>query len=260
MTDSTVLVDVRGDIAIVTLNRPETANTMNLAFGRDLLAAALECERTPAVRAVVLTGAGKNFCFGGDLRGMMSEGGSVEAYLRELTANLHTAIAHFVRMDAPVVAAVNGTAAGAGIGLVAMADLAITAASAKFSLAYTGVGLTPDGSTSFLLPRIVGPKRAMELLLLNRALSAEEALAWGLVNQVVADGEALNEALKVAERLAAGPKGAFGKTKRLIAGSLGALEHQLSLESQTIAAQAASAEGTEGIKAFLEKRKPQYPR
>ena len=172
----------------------------------------------------------------------------------------HAAVARFMRMDAPVVAAVNGTTAGAGVGLVAMADLAVMAAGAKISLAYTGVGLTPDGGTSFLLPRAVGTKRAMELVLTNRALTAPEALEWGLVNQVVPDAEVLEKALELAGRLAAGPKGAFGRSKRLIAASLGALESQLSLESETIAAQAATVEGREGIGAFFEKRKAQYPR
>lgn len=259
MTD-TVLVDVRDEVAVVTLNRPDTANTLDLAMGRDLLVAALRCEADPAVRAVVLTGAGKAFCFGGDLRGMVSGGTPIEPYLKELTTHLHAAIVRFMRMDAPVIAAVNGTAAGAGVGLVAMADLAILAAGAKISLAYTGVGLTPDGGTSFLLPRAVGAKRAMELVLTNRALTAPEALGWGLVNQVAPDAEVLNEAMKIAGRLAAGPKGAFGRAKRLMATSLGALESQLTLESETIAAQAASAEGREGITAFLEKRKAGYAR
>jgi 2-(1,2-epoxy-1,2-dihydrophenyl)acetyl-CoA isomerase len=125
-------------------------------------------------------------------------------------------------------------------------------------LAYTGVALTPDCSSSFFLPRIVGYRRAMELLLTNRALSAPEALEWGLVNQVVPDSEVLAEALKLAERLAAGPPRSFGKSKRLLAGSSGALESQMVLESQMIARQAASPEGREGIHAFLEKRKPQY--
>lgn len=256
---TTVLTEIRANVAVLTLNRPDSANTLDLAMGRDLLAAALQCEADPAVRAVVLTGAGKNFCFGGDLRGMVSGGAPIEAYLRELTTHLHAAIARFMRMDAPVIAAVNGTAAGAGVGLVAMADLAIAGAGSKISLAYTGVGLTPDGGTSFLLPRAVGAKRAAELILTNRVLTADEALAWGLVNQVAPDDAVLDAALKLAGRLAAGPKGAFGKSKRLLAASLGALESQLSAESETIAAQAASAEGREGIAAFLEKRKAQYP-
>jgi len=259
MTD-TVLVEIRGDVAVLTLNRPENANTLDLDMGRDLLAAALRCSSDSAVRAVVLTGAGRNFCFGGDLRGMVSGGAPVEPYLRDLTSHLHAAISQFMRMDAPVIAAVNGTAAGAGVGLVAMADLAIAGEGSRISLAYTGVGLTPDGGTSFLLPRAVGAKRASELILTNRALSAAEALEWGLVNQVVADAEVFDAALKLAGKLAAGPRAAFGKSKRLLGASLGALEQQMALESEAIATQAASAEGGEGIAAFLEKRKPQYPR
>src|SRR5436190_19602137 len=175
MAAARVEVGTRGAVALVTLNRPQSGNTLNLQMAMDLLAAAMTCARYAAVRAVVLTGAGPHFCFGGDLRGMASRSGAGNDYVRELTTYLHAAISHFVRMDAPVIAAVNGTAAGAGVGLVAMADLAICASSAKFNLAYTGVGLTPDASTSFLLPRAVGAKRAMELLLLNRTISAEEA-------------------------------------------------------------------------------------
>jgi 2-(1,2-epoxy-1,2-dihydrophenyl)acetyl-CoA isomerase len=161
-------------------------------------------------------------------------------------------------MDAPVIAAVNGTAAGAGVGLVAMSDYAICAQGAKFALAYTGVGLTPDGSTSFFLPKVIGTKRAMELMLTNRPLSAEQALLWGLVNQVVADAVLLDETLAFAQKLALGPVRAFGKTKRLVAASSGALEAHLALESQMIARQGASAEGREGINAFLEKRQADY--
>jgi 2-(1,2-epoxy-1,2-dihydrophenyl)acetyl-CoA isomerase len=258
MSTSTVDVETRGSVAIVTLNRPAQANTLNLQMGMDLLAAAMTCARSPAVRAVVLTGAGKNFCFGGDLHGMTAKGG-VDAYLRELTSYLHAAISLFVRMDPPVIVAARGTAAGAGIGLVAMADLAVAAESAKFTLAYTNTGLTPDAGSSFLLPRAIGARRAMELMLMNRVLSAPEALSWGLVNRVVPDSKVLDEALAIAAQLAAGPTRAFGKVKRLIAQSLGGFESQMVLEAETIAAQAASAEGEEGINAFLEKRQPVFP-
>jgi 2-(1,2-epoxy-1,2-dihydrophenyl)acetyl-CoA isomerase len=258
MAAPTIEVETRGAVAVVTLNRPDNSNTLNLQMAMDLLAAAMTCGRNSAVRAVVLTGAGKNFSFGGDLRGMMAKGKSADAYLHELTTYLHAAISHFVRMDAPVIAAVNGTAAGAGVGLVAMADLAICATSAKFNLAYTSVGLTPDAGTSFLLPRIVGAKRAMELILLNRSITAHQALSWGLVNEVVADGEVMPTALRMGEQLASGATRAFGQAKRLLANSLGALESQMVLESQTIADQAGSAEGLEGITAFLEKRKPDF--
>lgn len=259
MAAPSVQVETRGAVALVTLNRPDSANTLNLQMAMDLLAAAMACARNAAVRAVVLTGAGRHFCFGGDLRAMATRDTSGDGYIRELTTYLHAAISHFVRMDAPVVAAVNGTAAGAGVGLVAMADLALCARSSKFNLAYTNAGLTPDAGTTFLLPRTVGVKRAMELLLLNRTLPASEALAWGLVNEVVADEQLLTRALEVAEQLAQGASGAYGATKRLVAQSLGAFESQMVLESETIAAHAVSPEGTEGISAFLEKRKPQFP-
>ena len=258
MSTATVDVETRGPVAIVTLNRPAQSKTLSLQMGMDLLAAAMTCARSPVVRAVVLTGAGQNFCFGGDLRGMTNKGGA-EAYLRELTSYLHAAISLCVRMDPPVIAAVRGTVAAAGIGLVTMADLAVAAENSKFNLAYTGVGLTPDAVNSFILPRAVVAGRAMELLLLNRSLSAQEALSWGLVNRVVPDAMVLDEAFALAEKLAAGPTRAFGKVKRLLAQSLGALESQMVLESETIASQAASAEGTEGISAFLAKRKPVFP-
>ncbi len=182
MSAPIVQVESRGAVAVVVLNRPDASNTLNLQMAMDLLAAAMTCGRNPAVRAVVLTGAGRNFCFGGDLRGMLEKGRAAHAYLRELTTYLHEAISHFARMDAPLIAAVNGTAAGAGVGLVAASDLALCGESSKFNLAYTGVGLTPDAGTSFLLPRAIGTKRAMELFLLNRSITANEAMTWGLVN------------------------------------------------------------------------------
>jgi len=258
MSVPSVQVETRGAVALVTLNRPDSANTLNLQMAMDLLAAALACARNAAVRAVVLTGAGRNFCFGGDLRAMASRETAADDYIRELTTYLHAAIAHFTRMDAPVIAAVNGTAAGAGVGLVAMADLAVCARGSKFNLAYTNAGLTPDAGTSLLLPRSIGAKRTMELLLLNRTLAAEEALGWGLVNEVHAEEALLPRALEIAEQLAAGASSALGATKRLVANALGALESQMILESETIAAHAMSAEGVEGISAFLAKRRPQF--
>ena len=259
MSAPAVQVETRGAVALVTLNRPESGNAINLRVAMDLLAAAMTCARNTAVRAVVLSGAGRHFCFGGDLRAVGARAPAGEDYIRELTTYLHAAISQFVRMDPPVIAAVNGTAAGAGVGLVAMADLALCARSSKFNLAYTQAGLTPDAGTTFLLPRTLGLKRTMELLLLNRALPADEALSWGLVNEVVADEQLLPRALEIAERLAEGASGAFGATKRLIAHSLGAFESQMVLESETIARHAAGPEGREGVGAFLEKRKPQFP-
>jgi 2-(1,2-epoxy-1,2-dihydrophenyl)acetyl-CoA isomerase len=254
----TVLLDVRDGVATVTLNRPDAANALNMECGRDLLEAALAVEFDPAVRAVVVTGAGRHFCFGGDLNGMAGQGEAVSGYLNELTTCIHAAISCFARMKPPVIAAVNGTAAGGGVGLVCMTDLAIAGRSSRFSLAYTGVALAPDCSTSFLLPRIVGRRRALELFLTNRALSADEALAWGLVNQVVDDGEVLPQALALAARFAAGPTESYGAVKRLMDASDPGLEAQLAREGRVIAALAATAQGREGVAAFLAKRKPIY--
>ena len=255
---TTVLVEVRDRVAMVTLNRAEGANALNLAMGRDLLEAALRCEADPEVRAVVVTGAGKHFCFGGDVRGMAEKGEGVGAYLNELTTNLHSAISAFTRMRAPVIAAVNGTAAGGGVGLVCMTDLAIAGRSSKFRLAYTGIGLAPDCSTSFLLPRIVGRRRAMELFLTNRTLSADEALAWGLVNQVVDDAEVLLQAQALATQLASGPTESYGLVKRLMDTADPGLEGQMAREGRAIAAQALHPHGVEGVHAFLEKRKATF--
>jgi 2-(1,2-epoxy-1,2-dihydrophenyl)acetyl-CoA isomerase len=189
---------------------------------------------------------------------MVASGGDLSAYLSELTTLLHAGLAHLTRMDAPVIAAVRGSAAGAGLGLVLAADLAIAGKSAKFTPAYTGVGLTPDAGCTFLLPRAVGYKRAMELFLTNRVLGAEEALDWGLVNQVVEDGLVDETAAALAARLATGPTGAFGGVKRLVGDAEPGLETQLGRESRSIAARGAGAEGREGIEAFLDKRAPRF--
>jgi 2-(1,2-epoxy-1,2-dihydrophenyl)acetyl-CoA isomerase len=254
----TIHLEIRESVAFLSLARPDAANTMNLEFGREFLAAAFAIEAAPSVRAVLLTGQGKNFCFGGDLKGMVASGTDVRAYLSELTTHLHAGMALLARLDAPVIAAVNGTAAGAGLGLVLAADLAIAARSAKFAPAYTGVGLTPDAGCTFLLPRAVGYKRAMELLLTNRVLDAQQALDWGLVNQVVEDETLAETAAALAARLAAGPAGAFGAVKRLLAEAEPGFEAQLARESRSIASRGMTAEGREGIAAFLEKRAPRF--
>jgi 2-(1,2-epoxy-1,2-dihydrophenyl)acetyl-CoA isomerase len=257
-TTPTVCREMDGSVAIITLNRPAAANTLDLQCAVELLAIATGCRQDAAVRAIVLTGAGRNFCFGGDLRGMRAQGGDIQSYLTELTGILHAAIVEFVEMRAPVIAAVNGTAAGAGVGLIAMSDLAICGKTSKFNAAYTGVGLTPDAGTSYFLPRTIGAKRSLEMLLLNRVLSAAEALDWGLVNAVVEDSQLLEETMRMAHLLSSGPTDAFGKTKRLVRESIGTLASHLSLEGQTIASQATTAEGREGIEAFLQKRAPKF--
>lgn len=257
MSSDNVKLERRGAVAVITLNRPESSNSLDLPMAKNFFAAAGECS-DPSVRTVVLTGAGRNFCFGGDLRAMSVNGSVQREHLRELTHYLRAGISMLVRMSAPVLAAVNGTTAGAGIGLMAMADLAYCGTSSKFKLAHSGVGLTPDGGASFLLPRAIGARRTMELLLLNRTLSASEALTWGLVNGIHEDSRVFDETFAIAERLAAGPTEAFGRTKHLVGQALAGLESQLALESETVATQADSAEGREGIAAFLGKRQATF--
>jgi 2-(1,2-epoxy-1,2-dihydrophenyl)acetyl-CoA isomerase len=254
----TVRLEIREHVAHLTLTRGDAANTMNLQFGREFVAAAYAIRKDAQVRAVLLRGEGKNFCFGGDLRGMIAAGGNVNAYLSELTTDLHAGLMHLARAHAPVVAAVQGTAAGAGLGLVLAADLAIAGKGAKFTAAYTAVGLTPDAGTTFLLPRAVGHKRAMEMFVTNRVLDAQLALEWGLVNQIVEDAELADTAAALAARLAAGPAGAYGAVKRLLAESEPGWEAQLAREGRSIAERAETPEGREGIAAFLEKRTPKF--
>src|SRR3990172_5349368 len=175
MEYKTLLFDVRDGIAHITLNRPDAANSINLEFARDLMHAALQCDEDLSIRAVVMSGKGNLFCGGWDLKTFASQGNQIASYIKEVTTYLHSAISRLMRMDAPVVAAVHGSAAGAGMSLAIACDIVVAADSAKFRVAYTRIGLTPDGSLSYFLPRIVGLKRALELTLTNRILSAQEA-------------------------------------------------------------------------------------
>jgi len=259
MEYTTLLFDVRDNIAHITLNRPEAANTINEQMGKDLLDAVLRCDEDPNVRAVMISGAGKIFCGGGDLKDFHSRGRNLPLYIKEVTTYLHAAVSRLTRMDPPVVAAVHGYAAGAGMSLAAACDMVVAAETTRFRVAYTRIGLTPDGSASYFLPRIVGLKRAVELTLTNRTFSAQEALEWGMVTRVVSDKDLLAEARAVAAELAAGPTRAYGVSKRLLySGWTETLETQMEYESQSIANSARSQDAYEGITAFLEKRPPEF--
>jgi 2-(1,2-epoxy-1,2-dihydrophenyl)acetyl-CoA isomerase len=259
MPYSTLLLDIRDHVAHLTLNRPEAYNTITDEVTRELMRAALECDQDPSVRAVLITGAGKAFSAGGDLRGFAAQHDVLPAHIKELTTYLHAAISFLTRMRAPVIAAVNGVAAGAGMSLVCASDIAIAAESARFTMAYTAAGLSPDGSGTFFLPRIVGLRRALDLALTNRVLSAREAQEWGLVSRVVPDDELQAQAGELAARLAAGPTRALGAAKRLIRESWNqTLETQLIFESESIAEMTRTADAWEGIHAFLEKRPPSF--
>ncbi len=258
MTAAAVELEVRDGVAHLTLNRPDDANGIDADLARDLLAATVAIEGDASVRAVLLSGRGARFCGGGDLKAFAAVGDGLTELLRSLLPQLHTAIAMLVRGDAPVVAAVHGSAAGAGLGLVCASDLVIAGESTRFVMAYTGVGLTPDGSSSWFLPRIVGLKRALELTLTNRVLSAQEALELGLVTRVVPDDEVHAAAAELATQLASGPTLALGTAKRLLHASLeDSFETHLAREADGIVRATTTADGREGVSAFTDKRPPE---
>ena len=259
MPYTALLFAVRDSIARITLNRPDAANALNVDLARDLMHAALQCDEDPTIRAVIITGTGRMFCAGGDLKSFAAQGENLAYHLKEVTTYLHAAMSRFTRMNAPIVAAINGTAAGAGMSLACACDLVLAAESARFTMAYTRAGLTPDGSSTYFLPRIVGLKRALELTLTNRLLSAQEACEWGIVTRVVPDTTLPAEAEALAAQLASSATGALGAAKRLLhSGWTETLETQMELETRAIAARAHTADGREGITAFLEKRAPKF--
>jgi 2-(1,2-epoxy-1,2-dihydrophenyl)acetyl-CoA isomerase len=256
---ATLELEVRDGVAHITLNRPDKSNVLDLEMGQELLNAALRCDEDPEVRAVVLSGAGRTFCVGGDVKDFAEQGEGLPGYLKELTTHFHAAISRLARMDPPVVAAVHGVAAGGGFSLAISCDLVVAAESARFAMAYSRIGLTPDGSSTYHLPRLVGIRRAMELALTNRELSAQEAEEWGIVTRVVPDNDLLAEATALASRLAAGPTKALGDSKRLLHnGWTETLETQMEHETRAIADAARSTDGREGIAAFVERREVSF--
>lgn len=254
---STITADVCGPIARIALNRPSAANTMNLTMTEELADVAARCAFS-GVKAVLLTGNGRFFCAGGDL-GDFSAAPERGRHIKRVADALHRAMSTFARMDAIVITAVNGVAAGAGMSLAVSGDLVVAARSASFTMSYTRVGLSPDGSASFVLPRLIGLRRTQELMLTNRTLSADEALQWNLVTEVVDDDRLEARATELAATIASGPAGAQSSVKKLLLATFGnGLEEQMESEGQLIARNAASADGIEGVDAFAAKRAAQF--
>ena len=259
MSYETLIYDVNNGVATITLNRPDAANALNLTMARELSDVAIECDESGEVRVVVIRGTGKMFCAGGDLSVFADAGDKAAAVVKQMAGDLHMGISRLTRMNAPVIAAVNGTAAGAGFSLAVAADLVVSVDSAKYVMAYTNAGLSPDGSSTYFLPRRIGDRRARELMITNRMLSATEALDWGLINQVVSEDEFDDAVAALASRIANGPTLAYGQVKSLLNASFdNGLETQMELETRGIADMARSTDGQEGIRAFLAKRKPEF--
>ncbi len=261
MSEALVLIEKPAPgVARVVMNRPEARNALDLALARALREAMEDVAADDEIRAVILAGNGPTFSAGGDIK-MMAEAGSEgrEALLLDVTRHFHAAVAAIAQMGKPVIAAVRGGAGGGGLSLMIACDLAIVDEKAKIVVAFNALGLTPDGGSTWHLPRLVGMKKAMELAFSNEIVDGKRAVELGLANRAVESGKVDETALALATTLAQGPTRALGKTKELFRGSSQrSLPEALSVESETISALSAEADGGEGIDAFIEKRPPRF--
>lgn len=261
MTENTVLWEESAGVGRITLNRPETLNAWTADFGRELKSIVLGVAAEPSVRSVLVTGAGRGFSSGADLKAGFDphpEDGMPDVK-KELHELYHPIIAGIRRLEKPVVAAVNGPAVGIGCSLALACDLVLAAESAFFGLAFVNIGLMPDGGSTLFVPASVGKSRAFEMALLGERVTADRALDWGLVNRVVADDDLLDEATGLAERLAAGPTRSYAGSKRALNAMIYPnLDDQLDLEAEIQHALARTGDFMEGVGAFAEKREPAF--
>ena len=254
-------LEITSAIGVITLNRPESFNAFHDSMIGDLAEMLIGLSSNEEVVGVVLTGAGRAFCAGADLKWLNGCGMSSGAALHRLAASYHQAIAEIRRMPKPVVAAVNGMAAGGGFSMALACDFRVVAKSAIFRQAYTSNGLSIDGGGTYSLPRLVGLARAMEIGAFDRPISAEQALAWGLATEVVADGRTVKRAVAMVQEIMKRPLSSFQASKKLLTDSFHTpFEHQLEKEREFLSWCADQPNGREGIKAFVEKRNPVYNR
>lgn len=255
--DASLLSEQNGGVLTLTLNRPK-ANAFDQSLVDALLDALRRAEAEASVRSIVLTGAGSVFSAGQDVTALGAVDGQV-SFRHHLERTYNRLILRVRRLEKPVVGAINGAAAGAGLGLALAADIRLAARSARFVFGFTGIGLTTDSATSLMLPLLIGLARASEVAFTNGPVSAEQALSYGLVNRVVDDADLAAEAAKLAAQLAAGPTRALGLTKRAFNHALlPHLEDVLDYEAHLQEAAGRTADHREGVKAFLEKRKPEF--
>ena len=256
---ATINYSTRDGVAHVRFNRPEGANAVNPAFSSDLREVMLEIEHDRDVKAVSVTAEGKVFCAGGDLKEFAAAGEGLPRLAADMLVDFHGGIYKMNRMPKPFVAGVQGAAGGAGLSIVSAFDLVICGESAKFTMAYTRAGVTPDGTSSYFLARHIGLRRMLDLPLTNRVLSAQEAESGGLVNRVVPDDEVDSATAELAAQLAAGPSWATGHAKTVIYnGYESPLEEAGEFEGVMITNAMRTHDGQEGIAAFAEKRAAEF--
>lgn len=252
----TIIVEQSGGVMTITLNRPDVLNAVNDQMAGELRDALRQGSRDAAVRCVLITGAGRGFCSGQDLR---DRAGGQTSYREHLHATYNPVISLIRTMEKPVLAAVNGVAAGAGCSLALAADLRVASERASFIEVFSRVGLVPDSGSTWFLPRLVGLGKALELAYLAEPVDAQEALRLGLVNRVVPHEDLMPKAMDLAQRLAAGPTRAYGLTKRAMTYALrSTLDDALDYEAHTQEVAGRTADHREGVTAFLEKRKARY--
>lgn len=260
MKGETVLKLERRDlVARMILSRPSAGNSIDLHMAESFSRAAQQCAADASIRCVVLTGEGKLFCGGGDVRSFAEAGSEAPQLIRAITRNLHAGVSCLMRMEKPLVTIINGPAGGAGMSLACLGDIAIAAQSAHFTSGYTALGLVPDGGLTWMLPRLVGLRRAQELIVTNRRVSAPDAADLGLITRAVPDAGLSEAEAEATELLATGATAAFGRLRQLLLGSSAAdIEAQMEEESREISALAGSPHGREGIAAFAAKRRPVF--
>jgi 2-(1,2-epoxy-1,2-dihydrophenyl)acetyl-CoA isomerase len=254
-----ILLDITDSIARITLNRPDRGNALDQPMADALLDAALRCANDPDIRCVVLTGSGKLFCVGGDITAFSANSNGIAPFLSRLAGTLNQAMSLFATMQKPMITLVNGTAAGAGLSMAISGDIVLADPSALFTTAYIGIGLTPDGGMTWLLPRLIGMRAAQEMILTNRRVDASEAASIKLITRVVAPGALSNEGAALATQLSSGAVTAMGQARRLLHESFASgFASQMERELASITVAGDGSEGREGIAAFLERRKPNF--
>ena len=252
-------VELKEHIAVVALNRPDAYNSFNYELVSQLANRLTTLAGDNGVRGVVITGRGKAFCAGGDLKWALEYPTGPGAAFHTLASQFHLAVLEIRRMKKPVVAAINGVAAGGGFSLALACDFRVMDQSAALNQAYTSAGLCIDGGGTFTLPRLVGFARALEIAAFDKPIPSEQAFQWGLVTKVVADGQALSEATAMAQDLARRSLNSFAWAKKLITDSFNtSFENQLEIERAALEACALHPDGQEGLTAFSEKRKPEF--
>jgi 2-(1,2-epoxy-1,2-dihydrophenyl)acetyl-CoA isomerase len=259
MAEPRIVVTTKGDVATIRLDDPPTMNALSVAMAAELDAALDALSRSGSIRCLVLTGTGRAFSAGGDVQSFYENLEDPGEVMQAILDGLHGAVERLLSAPFPTIAAINGVVAGAGMGLAMATDLAVAVDTSMFTMAYTGIGVSPDGSSTYFLPRLVGTRRAMDMILTNRRLTAAEALELGLVNETVSEDEFTARVDALSARLAAGPTGAYVRARDLIRTSFtNDPVSQMAAEAGHIIAAASTHDFHEGVAAFIEKRRPDF--